>query len=252
MRGENALINELRNRPAGSSPHARGKQLLQSRIRRSQGLIPACTGKTLGADYLNSAMKAHPRMRGENTAGVEVTEDFKGSSPHARGKRQCNSRPDNQRGLIPACAGKTSLWFSWLYSFRAHPRMRGENQRSRRFIFRPSGSSPHARGKPNGLRLRVQSLRLIPACAGKTATNEIDNCVFQAHPRMRGENQCPQKLGHTTRGSSPHARGKHRCSSARGRGLRLIPACAGKTTPPRYRACWGPAHPRMRGENCHQ
>ena len=228
MRGENALINELRNRPAGSSPHARGKQLLQSRIRRSQGLIPACTGKTLGADYLNSAMKAHPRMRGENTAGVEVTEDFKGSSPHARGKRQCNSRPDNQRGLIPACAGKTSLWFSWLYSFRAHPRMRGENshdharnrsqgahprmrgenQRSRRFIFRPSGSSPHARGKPNGLRLRVQSLRLIPACAGKTATNEIDNCVFQAHPRMRGENTMVPATAAIVSGSSPHARGK--------------------------------------------
>ena len=66
---------------------------------------------------------------------------------------------------------------------------------------------------------------------------------------MRGENAKTVMLVGTPEGSSPHARGKLGTGFTPNPHVRLIPACAGKTT-----IDWDSdhvieAHPRMRGEN---
>ena len=111
------------------------------------------------------------------------------------------------------------------------------------------GSSPLTRGKR---REDLDSNRedgLIPAHAGKTATNRLSQISAGAHPRSRGENTLNLGSGAAFVGSSPLTRGKQEGPARRERPGRLIPAHAGKTSRRRCRRSPGGAHPRSRGEN---
>ena len=91
-------------------------------------------------------------------------------------------------------------------------------------------------------------IRIIPACAGNTATASGTRKQDWDHPRLRGEYKLAVKSCGTVRGSSPLARGI-RCSNAlAAKACRIIPACAGNT---RIRSSSGISaqdHPRLRGE----
>ena len=67
MRGENYTRGPSPELAAGSSPHARGKLLRCSLCSLFLGLIPACAGKTVSSSLVFSRLRAHPRMRGENS-----------------------------------------------------------------------------------------------------------------------------------------------------------------------------------------
>ena len=107
--------------------------------------------------------------------------------------------------------------------------MRGENEQKKHSISAPVGSSPHARGKHSFAEALAATLRLIPACAGKTEPKDV--------------------LKDLLTGSSPHARGKRLGGGLRFSLQGLIPACAGKTCLVSGTAQRERAHPRMRGEN---
>ena len=167
MRGEHAGHDSSSVMDHGSSPHARG--------------APAPDRQ------LHSRRRAHPRMRGEHCAApVSLSVPF-GSSPHARGARVRLDRPRRDERLIPACAGSTTVPEMVPVKSPAHPRMRGEHSTPARFSARRSGSSPHARGAPDQQVGPGSGGRLIPACAGSTASASADNSAAEAHPRMRGE-----------------------------------------------------------------
>ena len=70
-----------------------------------------------------------------------------------------------------------------------------------------------------------------------------------AHPRVCGENAKPGEDMQAAFGSSPRVRGKQGLRGCVTRGLRLIPACAGKTTTNSAYAEYSAAHPRVCGEN---
>ena len=129
MRGENIPKGPIGETVEGSSPHARGKPNIPIVASVLTGLIPACAGKTLRIDPDETAGEAHPRMRGENDAGVFEGYAAVGSSPHARGKRLIRVVFFGAVGLIPACAGKTVKADTSISGAAAHPRMRGENSR---------------------------------------------------------------------------------------------------------------------------
>ena len=172
-----------------------------------------------------------------------------GSSPRVRGKPRGRPRHPVRRGLIPACAGKTRRTPARCRRQWAHPRVCGENFGSIRKINGGKGSSPRVRGKRVGAEGRVRARRLIPACAGKTRHSVRFDIRCTAHPRVCGENRSGTQKSGFALGSSPRVRGKlERCDGRRGM-WRLIPACAGKTLPPRppYERPW--AHPRVCGEN---
>ena len=106
-RGENRPISLRSSRLDGSSPLTRGKRDRGSAGPRAAGLIPAHAGKTSLADLAAYVAWAHPRSRGENSAGRAGIFPGIGSSPLTRGKRHDHCDRLEGLRLIPAHAGKT-------------------------------------------------------------------------------------------------------------------------------------------------
>ena len=172
-----------------------------------------------------------------------------GSSPRVRGKRNAKRRCMRLIGLIPACAGKTAIAVALRESIGAHPRVCGENIACWPANVSVSGSSPRVRGKPyDGVSLSV-SVRLIPACAGKTDLAPVVASIRGAHPRVCGENWIKFAQWLVATGSSPRVRGKLHELYERLLVERLIPACAGKTGVHCTDSVRTGAHPRVCGEN---
>ena len=233
----------------GSSPRGRGKRNDDGRHAPCGGLIPARAGKTSARDDPWLGLTAHPRAGGENLQDIFDLVSAAGSSPRGRGKLDGRERVGLTVRLIPARAGKTKQATKREPPSRAHPRAGGENAPGVQAGTPQAGSSPRGRGKQSTGRAPSNRRGLIPARAGKTATNCQTPTRGQAHPRAGGENFARYSRRYSPLGSSPRGRGKHRDAHPRRRQDGLIPARAGKTptwsTP--TVACW--AHPRAGGEN---
>ena len=172
-----------------------------------------------------------------------------GSSPRVRGKRPSHKPPASRRGLIPACAGKTTQSALPQEPTPAHPRVCGENSRDCGGSVRDDGSSPRVRGKRTARRNPRRESGLIPACAGKTFSLDFLRKNPGAHPRVCGENRRRWERIRNRPGSSPRVRGKPTRGALGIISLGLIPACAGKTGGTASIAPKKWAHPRVCGEN---
>ena len=167
MRGERLTLAGLLLVVAGSSPHARGTQLLPFLVDPQNRFIPACAGNARLLGAMNGLYPVHPRMRGERASlRADMCSAF-GSSPHARG----TPNPQKNRGVIerfiPACAGNAG-WQKFPRMWAAvHPRMRGERCAAQC--------------------VALPFFRFIPACAGNATGHRIRASVPPVHPRMRGE-----------------------------------------------------------------
>ena len=213
----------------GSSPRMRGKPTVARFRGENGGLIPAHAGKTGVYASWRAPARAHPRACGENVRQLGWFWLVLGSSPRMRGKLDFLRKNSGSVRLIPAHAGKTSIWLLTSSMRRAHPRACGENT-----IFAPEtpytkGSSPRMRGKPLGGRPHNTPHRLIPAHAGKTAPPPAHSIHEWAHPRACGENVSRSVQSVTFSGSSPRMRGKHGWGVVGEFEEGLIPAHAGKT-----------------------
>ena len=111
-----------------------------------------------------------------------------GSSPLTRGKRSLGWNRTTMKRLIPAHAGKTVKQPPSPLSLSAHPRSRGENTAQLAANGVKDGSSPLTRGKQVIHERGLDTSRLIPAHAGKTAFSSGATRGVPAHPRSRGEN----------------------------------------------------------------
>ena len=127
-------------------------------------------------------------MCGENACLSRGFIESDGSSPRVRGKRHDLARTARDRGLIPACAGKTDQGGDDLPESRAHPRVCGENYIGFNAPSPKPGSSPRVRGKPAATTGLAFDTGLIPACAGKTKKQRKPLLSCRAHPRVCGEN----------------------------------------------------------------
>ena len=175
--------------------------------------------------------------------------DWFGSSPRVRGKPTSTASLRPRGRLIPACAGKTSPPWPPPPSSWAHPRVCGENGLQLQNLPRAGGSSPRVRGKLYRLTTSSGTAGLIPACAGKTCSGTGSRPWSMAHPRVCGENGRRKRFRRRPRGSSPRVRGKRVRRHQIQPGLRLIPACAGKTRRRQGATRSSAAHPRVCGEN---
>ena len=227
--GEHEEDEYLIMRELGSSPRVRGT-LHRCMCRSSnRGIIPACAGNTRGSTPSAPSRRDHPRVCGEHKISNSLINNSQGSSPRVRGTHNNRSGTPDREGIIPACAGNTSL--------------------CRASIHFTSGSSPRVRGTPGRQDPVRPPAGIIPACAGNTAT------PFQClesngdHPRVCGEHRIPKTAHHVFAGSSPRVRGTHHVCS-RGRKLPgIIPACAGNTDCPMRRLFGRWDHPRVCGEH---
>ena len=188
-------------------------------------------------------------MCGENFTEDTSCLEILGSSPRVRGKLIDPVPASRTLRLIPACAGKTERAFTASTSHEAHPRVCGENREIEFGGWYEQGSSPRVRGKlPMDWRTR-SNRRLIPACAGKTASGSERRSQSRAHPRVCGENKFVRFVKAPLTGSSPRVRGKLPRPAAGTDMERLIPACAGKTQSLNHALDESKAHPRVCGEN---
>ena len=111
-------------------------------------------------------------MRGEDAVAILPDGERYGSPPHARGRPNKYNKEVGEKGITPACAGKTATRIGPRRISGDHPRMRGED--SRRSSFKPKvmGSPPHARGRRFTVAAHGDNERITPACAGKTARQD--------------------------------------------------------------------------------
>ena len=171
-----------------------------------------------------------------------------GSSPHARGTLSWKQGNLSVFRFIPACAGNARRERGLRLGEPVHPRMRGERLAAVTCWALQNGSSPHARGTLQTVRICPAENRFIPACAGNANYRRSGGRHSAVHPRMRGERTAADILLHRFDGSSPHARGTHdRLWPTRVHG-RFIPACAGNAATTTRGVRLPPVHPRMRGE----
>ena len=84
--GENRPLASKNLSYAGSSPRVRGKPAFDFDRSSSEGLIPACAGKTKQPKPSRNPPTAHPRVCGENWIVSVCFSSPPGSSPRVRGK----------------------------------------------------------------------------------------------------------------------------------------------------------------------
>ena len=167
MRGEYKNNYKGNNFPPGSSPLARGVQLLSDASNQNPRIIPAYAGNTTIV-YVLLLPGDHPRLRGEYQNQEKRLTCSLGSSPLARGIQLLKIRFLLSMRIIPACAGNT-----WVLRFncrvdRDHPRLHGEYYKNFWNCSIVVGSSPLARGIHCRMGKSGQRSRIIPACAGNT------------------------------------------------------------------------------------
>ena len=155
------------------------------------------------------------------------------------------------RGIIPACAGSTSLSVRVVSVRRDHPRMCGEHQNASRLSHGPLGSSPHVRGALRPSATIGLGCGIIPACAGSTLFCHRFFGRFRDHPRMCGEHLPESAICGHSRGSSPHVRGAQNLLPIMQDLDGIIPACAGSTCARLSARLEHGDHPRMCGEHAH-
>ena len=258
------MINE-----GGSPPHARGRLGVIWRRSANERITPACAGKTpppsrhtiqsritpacagkTGIPPISAmSIRDHPRMRGEDTRNRQPFQTNFGSPPHARGRRFAVASHRDNKGITPACAGKTRRAPAAPGRTRDHPRMRGEDERRRLLADHEAGSPPHARGRLRPRNRPVAHTGITPACAGKTRPDHRRRNGLPDHPRMRGEDALYWRRNSDYYGSPPHARGRLVEEFSGGWCGGITPACAGKTSYWPTIPWANPDHPRMRGED---
>ena len=187
MRGEHVVFGLDSMAGLGSSPHARGTQECRQCEGDRQGIIPACAGNTIYKYFSFSCGRDHPRMRGEHASTQAEKLSTAGSSPHARGTHAHAVGHQTGLGIIPACAGNTEGGLKETTKSGDHPRMRGEHEQARFWLWFWAGSSPHARGTLAPASSTYRAVGIIPACAGNTPAGFILPPTGGDHPRMRGE-----------------------------------------------------------------
>ena len=194
-------------------------------------------------------ISAHPRSRGEHETASAMESHLGGSSPLTRGALQLSKLVHAAERLIPAHAGSTAKASPPVFSISAHPRSRGEHAKKSKSRNLGKGSSPLARGTPQGNFTLAVKERLIPACAGNTAPHSQSAKPRSAHPRSRREHSSKVCCVSAQPGSSPLARGTPDTLHEKVPRERLIPARAGNTWFCSSCRCAPSAHPRSRGEH---
>ena len=187
LRGEKMASSMWSACVCGSSPLARGKGVDGLRESRFFRIIPACAGKSGLRKPRHKRNRDHPRLRGEKGDNMDQRSFTEGSSPLARGKGYQRAPLLSWLGIIPACAGKSSLSCVTVNFVRDHPRLRGEKAIFAAALGRMTGSSPLARGKAAGVDPETGEIRIIPACAGKSFDVLCFSWPVWDHPRLRGE-----------------------------------------------------------------
>ena len=152
-----------------------------------------------------------------------------GSPPHMRGKEQRRKRNENDMGITPAHAGKSSSVCVELSRSWDHPRTCGEKAWVGESKNNETGSPPHMRGKAYVVAITCNPDRITPAHAGKSCSALWASPNGWDHPRTCGEKSNLLITDVSYTGSPPHMRGKVCKNTLQSRTMGITPAHAGKS-----------------------
>ena len=107
--GEKAARVDRPEKGQGSPPRVRGKARGASLLCQHLRITPVCAGKRQTGRTLMLWSGDHPRVCGEKLLSVTTMRSFLGSPPPVRGKVHFLKVRLNERGITPACAGKSSI-----------------------------------------------------------------------------------------------------------------------------------------------
>ena len=113
------------------------------------------------------------------------------------------------------------------------------------------GLPPRARGRPAQVLRDEADEGTTPACAGTTSPAAAGSVRAGDYPRVRGDDDALQGLGHEGAGLPPRARGRPRRDLLADQSPRTTPACAGTTAPSRPSMSGTSDYPRVRGDDIH-
>ena len=236
----------------GSSPHARGAQLIDHALGGREGIIPAYAGSTHALQQrCAGAQGSSPHARGALLISLAFYRESK-DHPRIRGEHvTLRGLRRRLRGIIPAYAGSTvdTVPMSVV----------------------PVGSSPHTRGARSRQGGRTRARRDHPRIRGEHGIRADRAGGAQGIiPAYAGSTSSYRSPSTWARGSSPHTRGAPTSSKGvamdtrdhpriRGERLRIahrrlfrrgiIPAYAGSTSPTTSSEAAPGDHPRIRGEH---
>ena len=112
------------------------------------------------------------------------------------------------------------------------------------------GSPPRVRGKVEVQVADKLVAGITPACAGKSGKTDWTTMCRRDHPRVCGEKVIIITVMLYEPGSPPRVRGKVLSACERRDGVRITPACAGKSPCACQYAASQWDHPRVCGEKC--
>ena len=247
--GEHSVPQGQRSESKGSSPLVRGARPSRPRERAEFGIIPACAGSTPFRRPSRRSSRDHPRLCGEHLVVSSCSDDISGSSPLVRGAPHALRLADLDTGIIPACAGSTSVPGHSNRLHKDHPRLCGEHRRSSDTARDPAGSSPLVRGALLARDCVLLYRGIIPACAGSTSTACGRPRSSPDHPRLCGEHLLALDAIRKMAGSSPLVRGALLGHPRGDRVDGIIPACAGSTYNLDFDVQMLGDHPRLCGEH---
>ena len=131
----------------GSPPRVRGKDATSAANRRGSRITPACAGKRRRLDSSDTVRKDHPRVCGEKWISFRVKSLVTGSPPRVRGKGSRSIHRIPQRGITPACAGKSTFEGTRYTELEDHPRVCGEKSLQHSAYHLPAWITPACAGK---------------------------------------------------------------------------------------------------------
>jgi len=144
---------------------------------------------------------------GELGSPAKVSVYSTGSSPRVRGTHEQSPRNPRPHRIIPACAGNSPLAAMKMDRRADHPRVCGELCGGRLKNVAAGGSSPRVRGTQFFAHSHLPPHRIIPACAGNSATPLQSWPTRADHPRVCGELADFHVIHRPGGGSSPRVRG---------------------------------------------
>ena len=238
----------MRRLPLRSPPRMRGKVWLHQKPGRVPGITPAYAGKSPPAKRKNPAIWDHPRVCGEKIPSSLNWPMFLGSPPRVRGKADSANLHQPKPGITPAYAGKSTGLCEHSRQEQDHPRVCGEKSAASIWAICARGSPPRMRGKDPRFIDDDTAGGITPACAGKRPVSPIWWTPCQDHPRVCGEKSFHSLDESALPGSPPRVRGKASFFGIFCPGVRITPACAGKSLTQSLLLYFTQDHPRVCGE----
>ena len=170
-----------------------------------------------------------------------------GLSPHRRGNQLRDQNAELGRRSIPAQAGEPTWNRAGSRAVRVYPRTGGGTAERPAALRHQLGLSPHRRGNPLHVVVRVIGKGSIPAQAGEPWLACLGGRPAGVYPRTGGGTTQYARIADTHGGLSPHRRGNPLARAGKVAYSRSIPAQAGEPLSGRPRRIGRWVYPRTGG-----